>query len=1044
MPDTRKRILERLRIDLIGPRASDEVIRDNPSDRYLTGILFPPRTGQGPEEDDAAETAEGNEVGEQEAVASFSAVRPSTAGVSFALRTAEGLIAAATFTISYGHYIGISDREEGENGGRRAPIEWQRVACSVTVPEVPLPTDWIDDINLAEYGAAGLTLHVRTSPCDGDVLVTAVLSNSNSLPEKPRRQTIEELSFFQVSLKAVAAGGAALLARPMAPNLDDEDGEAAALIYRGTADYAVGHTCSAEWELKEGQVTCVRTSWIPEACVPSTSADGDEIFRKLKERNGGATFKAAWLAEADDAQLGEALAFLPGAYKEWIDAEAGRVGGLADDHREQAEKHLARCRDALHRIEASVALITTDPDLRLAFRLANHAMEMQRQWSEGKPLEWRPFQLAFCLLSIPSTADPAHDDREVMDLLWFPTGGGKTEAYLLLTGFALFLRRLRGMAPGFGNGVTVLMRYTLRLLTVQQYQRAAALVCASELIRRDPPLFASKAAALLEKSPPISLGLWVGKDSSPNSVADAIEALRTDAASTPAQLKRCPCCKEPLTWGASPGKDQIWAMCRTHGCRLAAFKNLPIWTVDEDVYRELPSLLIGTADKFAQIVRSMQSGRLFGIGAADAPPDLIIQDELHLISGPLGTLAGIYEIAIDELCAWKKHRPKVIGSTATIRRASDQIRALFDREAFQFPPLGIDHDNSGFAVADANAPGRLYVGVTTAGRSAKFALQAVSASLLQSAADPSMPKNDRNYYWTLVAYFNSLRELGGALVLMQDDVAKSVEQFAIQRGEEPRASFVQTELTSRVESSRIPAILDQLLLEPGKDDTVDVALASNMISVGVDIPRLGVMVVNGQPKGIAEYIQSTSRVGRGKVPGLVVTVYNANKARDRSHYETFMTWHQSLYREVEATSVTPFAPRARDRALHAPLVAMARHLVEGLRKEPVNAAAHAEEIEALIDRIVARSSSIDPDEAAGVEKFLRRKLDEWCARGVVPKYWNDRKLNMTLLVSAEIAAELGARKRSSGLAWATPNSLRSVEASVEFILLNGLKVEDDE
>src|SRR6185369_8849737 len=167
------------------------------------------------------------------------------------------------------------------------------------------------------------------------------------------------------------------------------------------------------------------------------------------------------------------------------------------------------------------------------------------------------------------------------------------------------------------------------------------------------------------------------------------------------------------------------------------------------------------------------------------PPDLVIQDELHLISGPLGTIAGLYETAFDWLICREGKRPKVIGSTATIRRAAQQVLALFDRTSCQFPPPGIDHDDSGFAVRedDPDKPGRLYVGVTTAGRSAKFALQAVAGALMQSASEAAFPDpGQRDGYSTLLCYFNSLRELGGAIVQMLDDVPDSMDLYARRRG----------------------------------------------------------------------------------------------------------------------------------------------------------------------------------------------------------------------------------------------------------------------
>ncbi|RMH03810.1 MAG: DNA/RNA helicase, partial [Nitrospirae bacterium] len=468
----------------------------------------------------------------------------------------------------------------------------------------------------------------------------------------------------------------------------------------------------------------------------------------------------------------------------------------------------------------------------------------------------------------------------------------------------------------------------------------------------------------------------------------------------------------------------------------------PIFTVDEDVYVHRPTLLIGTADKFAQIVREKRTNRLFGISDG-FPPDLIIQDELHLISGPLGTIAGIYETAFDLMFSVCGQRPKVIGSTATIRRAQEQVRALFDREAFQFPPPAIDHDDSGFAVRDRRpaAKGRRYVGVTTAGRSAKFTLQAVAGSLLQTAFGAFSNDARRDAYWTLVGYFNSLRELGGALVLMQDDVTDSVALYADARSEKRRPLRNVEELTSRRTQEEIRDMLHLLDIKVGSPGAVDAVLATNMVSVGIDISRLGLMLVNGQPKTIAEYIQSTSRVGRGDVSGLVVSVLNNAKARDRSHFETFCGWHRTLYRDVEATSVTPFAARARDRALHAALVAAVRHLVPGMIDSPRMDDDAEDKAMELIDLIVERAARIDPTELA-VREELERLLDSWRAREV-EVYWSDYKGGKSLLQGAEYAAARRAVGREVGAAWPTLNSMRSVEAGTPFRMASALRAKEE-
>jgi hypothetical protein len=693
-----------------------------------------------------------------------------------------------------------------------------------------------------------------------------------------------------------------------------------------------------------------------------------------------------------------------------------------------------------------IASIRDEKDVRAAFQLAQSAMATQFGWSrEGAVLKWRPFQLAFQLLVLASLAGRNHSDRQVMDLLWFPTGGGKTEAYLALTAFIIILRRLRALQTHNGAGVAVLMRFTLRLLTVQQFQRAAAIIFACELLRRRSAIESPRLHDL--GNTPIGIGLWVGAAATPLTLQEALTRSPTDP-STPEQLTICPCCGATLSWKLSPRESIVECTSDPTKCELAkSGPRLPVWTIDEEVYRHTPSLLIGTVDKFAQIVRKPDTAVIFGRGTQHAPPDLIIQDELHLISGPLGSIAGLFEVAIDELCRIDSVRPKVIGSTATIRRAEDQIRALFDRDTYQFPAPGLDAGNSGFAVTALSGPGRLYVGLTTAGRSATYMLQALAASLLQAATAPGASAKERDHYWTLVAYFNSLRELGRALVLMQDDVPVSVGQFAARRGEKSRRIEDPAELTSRVKSYEIRDMLERLQKPASDLLAVDLLLASNMISVGMDIPRLGLMVVNAQPKTLSEYIQATSRVGRGDVPGVVITMYNSMRARDRSHFETFETWHRCLYRDVEATSVTPFASRAQDKALHAVLVALVRHLVPGMERRPILddiRRAGAERIASTIDARVAR---VDPAERNIVSQKLQRLIDQWASRHDLETYWDDYNRRTSLLMSAEqFAAKAdvdpdldpdGARRAL----WPTPNSMREVEPGAPFVLRHVLRTE---
>jgi hypothetical protein len=378
---------------------------------------------------------------------------------------------------------------------------------------------------------------------------------------------------------------------------------------------------------------------------------------------------------------------------------------------------------------------------------------------------------------------------------------------------------------------------------------------------------------------------------------------------------------------------------------------------------------------------------------------------------------------------------KVIGSTATIKMADRQVKDLFDRRLFQFPPPGIDADNSCFAVRDNSKPGRLYLGITTAGRSAKFTLQAACASLLQSAGSPDVGETLRDSYWTLVTYFNSLRELGGAHVLMLDDVPKSISEYAARRGENPRSLLEPAELTSRLSQAEIPEVLRRLKEKQQDGLAEDALLCTNMISVGVDVPRLALMVVNGQPKSIAEYIQATSRVGRDLAPGLVLTTLNNNKPRDRSRFETFTNWHQTLYRDVEPTSVTPFAARALDKALRAVVVSLVRHQLPSMSKSPVLLSAVRSDVERLAGVLVERAAEIDPSERDEVRRRISVMLDEWEKRESLQFYWNERRPQVTLMMSAERLAALRAAHKPESSVWPAPNSMRDVEPETPFRLL---------
>ncbi|MGD9689140.1 MAG: helicase-related protein [Phycisphaerales bacterium] len=1047
--DVRDFLVRRLREDLVGPsNGRDEVISGRPSDLYLTGILFPRNAFLSAEEDEKLEADdEEEEVAAADQVALWRTRRPASAGVSFAVRPESDKAPVLQVEISCAIYKPAEnppDAEEKPADGksrRRRTASWKRhpLECVLDLPVILGANDPTKPFE--EFPE--LELHLRTARELDALTVTAVLVNQAEQDEALGRDAAEQATLFQVGMTVRAKSGCRLIPRPSrAGGVDDEDARITGLIYRNQKEWAAGHTCAAEWDSDGDLIQAIRTAWLPSQKVWSVSPEGAPEFEALRRNSALQPLSASWLAQASPADLAAGLSMLPAAYRAWIARQSGRISGmsLATDERSQALENLRECERAAGRMSEAITLLTGDSSqgrlLRRAYQLANQALVLQRQWQnalQGDPsrdLKWRPFQLGFQLMALPSLADGAHPDRQVMDLLWFPTGGGKTEAYLGLIASILFLRRLRSQSPMDGLGTAVIMRYTLRTLTAQQFERAAALICACEHLRRE-------AEAELGAEP-FSIGLWVGSDATPNRVANAFQR-DPDDHSDHRQLVNCPACGKTLSWVFEPtGRPKtVKCWCRHAGCVLGSgARPLPVWTIDELIYEVRPSLLIGTVDKFAQVVRNPSTHRFFG-GGRSCPPELVIQDELHLISGPLGTMTGLYETAIDFLCSNRSARPKVIGSTATIRRASHQVRALFDRSTFQFPPPGLDASDSGFAVRapDSEVPGRLYLGITSAGRSMKFALQATAASLSQSvfAARGAIGASDAvlDPYYTLVCYFNTLAELGGAMIVIQDDVPASMREYSRRRqvgeSKEPTRELAEpAEMTSRIGSAEIRDRLQDLRVRAGMDGCIDSLLATNMLSVGVDIPRLGVMLVNGQPKSMAEYIQATSRVGR-REPGLVVALYNHNRARDRSHFETFATWHTALYREVEAASVTPFASRARDRALHAALVALVRHRCAGMLEDPRMNAERRRACNALAAEIVKRAKAVDSRESRAVEAELHRLLDEWEQRTGLSEYWPNRASESGLLMGAEEAAAQREAFGETVNAWATPNTMRTVE-----------------
>lgn len=837
-------------------------------------------------------------------------------------------------------------------------------------------------------------------------------------------------------------------------------------LYRNQPNIAQGHGCSPTWSDSEENIHRVSTTFFPSQEVKRSSAlsGGPEDALGSYDLNMGKMSSPLGLDE---------LVKLSNAYENWIALQESELvaEGLDPGQFELGKQNLEEAKACLGRIRHGINSLE-DPIIFRAFELMNLAMIQQRNaaenaknssnasWNKNLNIEatdhrWYPFQIAFILMNIPAMADDSHPDREIADLLWFPTGGGKTEAYLGCIAFIALLRRLKDPHDG---GVSAVMRYTLRILTTDQFDRAAKLICALETLRRDE---------MFQSDQEISLGLWVGDSTSFNLLKDARKELRQLEAGTSdpdqsrlLQIKKCPHCGHQITHddyriGIEGSAEGLTIRCPRTSCPFNS--GLPLYIVDEDLYANRPTLIIGTVDKFAQMTWKSEVSQLFSLDGKYSKPDLIVQDELHLISGPLGTMVGLYETALDlALTSEKGYKCKVVASTATIRRADEQVRAVFDRATAQFPPTGLTPDDNYFSKsASRESTGtRQYVGVISPGRSHATLLVRLYASLLQAAKELNAPNQIIDTYWTLLGYFNSLRVLGSAYLQVVDDIPARIRNISERLETEARVDkgIEPYELTSRVSAAEILSIRERMN-NRYPENSPEVVLATNMISVGLDIDRLGLMAVAGQPQNTSEYIQATSRVGR-KHPGLVFVAFNAQRSRDVSHFEGFVPFHRALYRAVEATTATPFAARARDRGLHGMLVAAFRMLFSDLRKDAdvINISEISElEKTSLIDRIVERAKRIDEFENSGITNWdvvgtqLRRLLSSWeeaVIQETVQKYGS---MGRTLSNSANVSLLKAASDLRAGdsptadIPWDTLTSLRDVDVETPLCMMKNQK-----
>lgn len=995
--DARQVIHNILKDDLVGPVFEDEVLNELPTQYYVMGKLYPRQDESIIESNTQSDYALYDETN---SLLSMSSERqPSAMGLTFILKNN---IREFNINVDFARYELLSGNSKSES---QEVKQWKRKHYECTFPlSISDEEKFVQNKNISikdgKKEIANLKVYCHHVLPSGEKIFTASLINAQ-YAERDSVSNVNNILFqchFRIEAETVAFED---IEKKSVLKVSEETLNME-MLYQNHKCYAQGHGCAAKWDDSEAG-----PRWIETTVLPSF-----DVLQMKPAAVSSPIFQMKYLSE-DHPEVFDLLRDFIAQYKKWIGAQEEKLLSYAKKYQNVGKVNLKRCRQAAEQINKTINILEESYHAQgaksfswYAFKLANMAMYLQRKQTlknrgitNVSNISWYPFQLAFILHELISFIEPEGTERKKADLLWFPTGGGKTEAYLGIAAFVIFLRRLRNNS---NCGVTVIMRYTLRLLTLQQFERASMMIVACEILRRKYDLF----------DMPISIGLWVGNNLTPNKLEDAKESLdklkrNGTAEHNPMQLKRCPWCGKTLNlsnYFVDMETKKMYIQCSNPQCQTHFWKEgLPVYLIDESIYEYQPSFLVATVDKFAQLPLRNETFRLFGKCGGiqeNNPPELIIQDELHLISGPLGTVTGDYEVIVDKFCEFGNIPVKIIASTATIKNAANQIKSLYGREYTQFPPQGITCDDSFFAVvSDKNdKPSREYLGVMGVGTTATTVFIRVNASILYASkylVAQNYPEKVIDNYWTIVDYFNTLRELGGAATQIVDDVQSRYEYLCenkfFHKYNIPAELAQQTfnhyeELTSRKDSSQIGEILEKRLTMPYSvkkiKDAYNFVLSSNMISVGIDIDRLGCMVVLGQPKSNAEYIQATSRVGRSN-PGFVVTIYNGARSRDRSHYEQFMRYHSSLYRYVEATSLTPFSDRARDRGLQAIFIALCRFYIYELSGNgdagnfDKNDVSYKDELDKIKKFIVQYVRCIEPQEAADTEKELNSIIDAW-------------------------------------------------------------------
>jgi hypothetical protein len=1059
-------IEELLRKELIGPVEEDETLEEAPLDVYSMGILWPQRTvteyitlgENGTKEDqenilsqenqlktdlDAIDDLDNSLENPYGQINTTNIYKPSSMAISMVVSGQEKTLSVRFKYGIYKHHdkkisytVKVKEKDDKEIEEQRTRIANYYTRENKDSGKILFDLKKSFDSRIIGDGKnIQIDLFVRKTYSDGSRLVTVSVSNKNMKQYKTIEQNTSSL--FQCHLSVTSKEGFLPLVKENLHNTDIET-QTFNMLYRDVKNYATGHGCSVKWNETGGSVKTIDSEFMPIAELLQMESQSFPEYHCFT--------MGFWKNDIRKKGCDELDSFIR-LYEEWL-VRQKKSSEKIKGYGKAIDNNFAQIENCINRLKKGVHCLRNHDVAWQAFLYMNEAMLMQRvNYAKTKKriidpsdVKWYPFQMAYILQIIPDIVDEKNNWRNTVDLLWFPTGGGKTEAYLGLSAFVIFYRRLTESEQD--DGVTIIMRYTLRLLTVQQFERASALICACEAIRRKYSL----------RRPEISIGLWVGMDITPNTLPgaklsiDKIMKGEYVPKENPVQVFHCPFCGKDLDVTNYHVEDTLKIKCPNHECEFR--HGLPVYIIDEDIYNVRPTLLLSTIDKFARIVWEDKTVAIFGSDGKSKPPTLIIQDELHLISGPLGSISGLYEGAIDRLCTQNGIKPKIIASTATVRNADKQIKALYDRESFQFPPYGIDINDSFFAVRASKdrRPARRYIGLCDNGGSILDLLVRVYGCLLFTInylKAKGVSDEIIDQYFTVVGYFNSLKDLGSASTVIIERVKvysnslrmRKFKKWAEEVGLEDILIYDHNELTSRRSAAEIKTVLENLDIKYPDERAYSYILASNMLSVGVDISRLGIMTVYSQPKSNSEYIQATSRVGRSN-PGMVLSFYNSMRSRDKSHYEQYYYYHQTFYKNVEPTSVTPFSYRAIEKALHSVYVALIRHQIPQMRvnDNAKNYDKNNPNVKAIKDYILDRVESINESALDFAKEWLEDFENRWQRAADIKNEFLVYALKnkspsqyTSLLVEAE--------KENNTEFPSTLNSLRNVDLSSNVYLL---------